>query len=610
MKKMGTLCFFVLVVATAWGSAQEIRPVAVSPGSESGLAVVGQLCPTFSWTAVDWAAGYRVIVFETATTEVQAYEAMAAIAAPILSKEIRGRASSWTPSSAEQLQTSGLYIWYVQAMDYSGQGMWSTGRVFTVDSGVWPAGIEERVRKSLRAKGLAENVIDEVLRDIKAEVKEGDVSQEDANDGIRTQDKTGIQGLEGTNNTFYGAGAGASTTGWYNGFFGANAGHSNTTGFCNTFLGHYCGYANISGNCNTFVGGSAGNLNTIGYNNTFLGYESGFKNEGRNNIFIGMRAGYNNIAGYDNTFVGGSAGYNNEDGMYNTFVGYAAGFSNDSGYYNTFLGDNAGYSNTTGDQNTFLGQSAGRYNTAGNQNVFLGWTAGQNEHGSNKLYISNSSTGFPLIYGEFDNGILGINGKLGIGTKSPATNMELETTGENAIFLIDRTDGATIYFAAKAGMVNFGSSTTHPVRFVVGGGVKMSLNTDGSLDMSSGARCTAGGTWQNSSSRQLKENIKGLTADEAMEALGGLEPVKFNYKADKEEQHVGFIAEDVPDLVATKDRKGLSPMDVVAVLTKVVQDQQNILEEQQKAIDELSRQIAELKQKTNFAKNIERNLDK
>ena len=38
---------------------------------------------------------------------------------------------------------------------------------------------------------------------------------------------------------------------------------------------------------------------------------------------------------------------------------------------------------------------------------------------------------------------------------------------------------------------------------------------------------------------------------------------------------MGFIAEDVPDLVATKDRKGLSPMDIVAVLTKVLQEQQN-----------------------------------
>jgi hypothetical protein len=41
---------------------------------------------------------------------------------------------------------------------------------------------------------------------------------------------------------------------------------------------------------------------------------------------------------------------------------------------------------------------------------------------------------------------------------------------------------------------------------------------------------------------------------------------------DKDEKHVGFIAEDVPELVAMKDRKSLSPMDIVAVLTKVVQE--------------------------------------
>jgi hypothetical protein len=66
--------------------------------------------------------------------------------------------------------------------------------------------------------------------------------------------------------------------------------------------------------------------------------------------------------------------------------------------------------------------------------------------------------------------------------------------------------------------------------------------------------------------------------------------VKYNYKADREERHVGFIAEDVPSLVASKDRKGLSPMDVVAVLTRVVQ-------EQQKTISDLNSRIAELEKK-------------
>ena len=53
--------------------------------------------------------------------------------------------------------------------------------------------------------------------------------------------------------------------------------------------------------------------------------------------------------------------------------------------------------------------------------------------------------------------------------------------------------------------------------------------------------------------------------------------------------HVGFIAEDVPNLVATKDREGLSPMDIVAVLTKVVQEQQKTMEEMRKDIAELKK---------------------
>jgi len=107
------------------------------------------------------------------------------------------------------------------------------------------------------------------------------------------------------------------------------------------------------------------------------------------------------------------------------------------------------------------------------------------------------------------------------------------------------------------------------------------------LHMASGAYCTTGGVWTNASSRQYKQDIKELTSDEAIAALTKLNPVKFKYKSDADERHVGFIAEDVPELVASKDRKGMSSMDVVAVLTKVVQAQQ-------KTIAELTRKVAEL----------------
>jgi hypothetical protein len=95
----------------------------------------------------------------------------------------------------------------------------------------------------------------------------------------------------------------------------------------------------------------------------------------------------------------------------------------------------------------------------------------------------------------------------------------------------------------------------------------------------SGCAYNEGGTtWVNASSREYKENIKPLSAESAMDTLKGLNPVTFMYKAVPGQNHVGFIAEDVPDLVAMRDRKGLSAMDIVAVLTKTVQEQQKIIE--------------------------------
>lgn len=189
------------------------------------------------------------------------------------------------------------------------------------------------------------------------------------------------------------------------------------------------------------------------------------------------------------------------------------------------------------------------------------------------------------------------DGKVGFGTWAPTYPMELDTTGINASIAIKRTDGATCYINATDTNANFGAVTDHPLRLVVNSVWKLRLNSDNSLSMASGASCTAGGAWTDASSRSLKENIQTLGTDEALNTLTNLCPVKYNYIADKEERHVGFIAEDAPELVATKDRKGMSPMDVVAVLTKVLQEQQKAMQEQQKAIQEQQKTITELKEK-------------
>jgi len=106
---------------------------------------------------------------------------------------------------------------------------------------------------------------------------------------------------------------------------------------------------------------------------------------------------------------------------------------------------------------------------------------------------------------------------------------------------------------------------------------------------SSGARLDAG-SWINASSRAVKQDIHDLDGTAAVDAFKRLQPVTFAYKEKPAETRVGFIAEDVPSLVATADRKGLSAMDIVAVLTKVVQ-------EQQRTIDDLQARLQRVEQK-------------
>lgn len=80
------------------------------------------------------------------------------------------------------------------------------------------------------------------------------------------------------------------------------------------------------------------------------------------------------------------------------------------------------------------------------------------------------------------------------------------------------------------------------------------------------------------SSRAYKKNIVNLSTEEATLALEDLNPVKFSYKNDRQNQlHLGFIAEDVPDLLSAADKGSIGSLDIVAVLTKVVQEQQTTI---------------------------------
>ncbi|MBW2537742.1 MAG: tail fiber domain-containing protein [Deltaproteobacteria bacterium] len=205
--------------------------------------------------------------------------------------------------------------------------------------------------------------------------------------------------------------------------------------------------------------------------------------------------------------------------------------------------------------------------------------------------------------------IAGRSGNVGMGTGSPSADLHVRTTAADdpATVLLDNANpdpDVQGKLSAEAASVDVGSVTAWPLNIVTEDVVRVTVDATGNtgfgvttpqhlIDTAGGAYCD-GNTWIDASSRELKEDIAPLSCDEALDVLAGLDPVTFNYKNDSGEQHVGFIAEDVPELVATADRKGMSAMDVAAVLTSVVQEQQRQIEAQWAEINELREKVAEL----------------
>lgn len=188
-----------------------------------------------------------------------------------------------------------------------------------------------------------------------------------------------------------------------------------------------------------------------------------------------------------------------------------------------------------------------------------------------------------------DNEIISIlqNTNVGIGTINPQAKLHIssvephariETTGDRAVVQFVKAGQLKWDFGVGTGAGNedfwFGDFMAY--RMIISRG-------SGNVSIT--------GTLRQGCSKALKENIADLSSQEAVKTLTDLNPIKYSYKADTaKEQHLGFIAEDVPDLVASPDRKWLSAMDIVAVLTKVVQAQQTTISTLTEKVNFLERQ--------------------
>jgi trimeric autotransporter adhesin len=236
----------------------------------------------------------------------------------------------------------------------------------------------------------------------------------------------------GRDNVAMGFGAAENnTTGNSNSAFGFYALNKNTTGKDNVAMGYGALEKSTTASFNTANGSYALYKNTTGFGNVALGHKS-LENNTTSfyNTAVGFQSLNINLDGEENTALGTFAMQDNIDGSYNTAIGLNSLKQNTIGDDNVVIGYEAGYGNKNGAENTYVGYQAGYLSASGSDNVFIGYKVGYNETGSNKLYIDNSNTASPLIWGDFQNNFLNFNANVGIGTVTP-TQAKLVVNGAN-----------------------------------------------------------------------------------------------------------------------------------------------------------------------------------
>ena len=247
-----------------------------------------------------------------------------------------------------------------------------------------------------------------------------------------------------------------------------------------------------------------------------VGYQALYNNNGNDNTAIGYQALYYNTSGEGNLALGTGAGLNNQEGNNNVLIGVDAGLG--SSLHNK-------------SNNVMIGFGAGAINE-GLGNVFLGYNAGANSSGSNELFIDNSNTSSPLIYGKFDANQVVINGNDG------------NNSGNYTLFV--------------NGTIGSNSATS------------------------------------SHSDRRLKSNIQ--TVSSALSKVTELRGVTFEWIDGREKgRRLGFVAQEVekilPEVVnSSNDYYTMQYAPITALLVEAVKEQQLLIDQMQKTIADLKDQ--------------------
>jgi len=107
--------------------------------------------------------------------------------------------------------------------------------------------------------------------------------------------------------------------------------------------------------------------------------------------------------------------------------------------------------------------------------------------------------------------------------------------------------------------------------------------------------------WHNGSSRKIKDDIRPNEVD-VLKVLDEVKIVNYRYNGEGAKEgtgtrHIGFIAEEAPDLLTGKNKNSMATGDCIGFLLAVVKEQKSMLQEQQKTIAALEGKVASLEQR-------------
>jgi len=320
-------------------------------------------------------------------------------------------------------------------------------------------------------------------------------------------------------------------------------------------------------------------------NGLFIGHDAGLNNntvsfDGRYNTFLGYEAGTENISGSYNTCLGESAGQRSETGDWNTFLGARAAENIDASSNNTIVGTFSGQNQTQGDHNTYLGYAAGRDIGIGDDNTLLGYEAGKrlgNSSGNimigyqagwnamnvnDKLYIDNSSTVNPLLYGDFALNELQSNGVFSVNypTSSSNTNMQLFFEIINVKKFSMGYNSTANYFVIKDEVNN------DQVFYIQNGKVGIQRTSpSNTFEVNGTASKSSAGDWLANSDARLKKNITELDSEATLNKLLQLQGITYEWndnRADYERPEgvqYGFTAQNIQEVfphLVSEDNEG------------------------------------------------------